>query len=182
MTSDILTQARLKSLYSYCASSGLFTKKVSTGSTKAGHNPKANHAEGYIVICIDKKPYLAHRLAFLFMNGELPHEHVDHINHIRDDNRWVNLREATWKINQKNMTMRLDNKSGHCGVSLHKPTNRWRAHIMCDGVLMHLGLYDSIETAVAVRESAEKLLGFHPNHGRVIPRNIPCDDPPLIGE
>jgi hypothetical protein len=57
---------------------------------------------GYITIGFKYKHYLAHRLAFLYMTGQWPKEQLDHINGIRDDNKWANLREATPGQNSTN--------------------------------------------------------------------------------
>ena len=44
----------------------------------------------------------AHRIAFLWMTGRWPEPETDHINGIRNDNRWSNLREVTVSQNQLN--------------------------------------------------------------------------------
>ncbi len=44
--------------------------------------------------------FYAHRLAFALMVGRFPADEVDHINRIRRDNTWTNLREATRRENQ----------------------------------------------------------------------------------
>lgn len=46
--------------------------------------------------------YLAHRLAFLYMTGAFPTNQVDHINRVRNDNRFINLREVLPSDNSKN--------------------------------------------------------------------------------
>ena len=48
------------------------------------------------------------------------------------------------------------NTSGIQGVSLHKPTNKWRAYIKINGKQIHLGLFDDIEDAANARHLAEK--------------------------
>ena len=56
---------------------------------------------------------------------------VDHINRIPLDNRLVNLREATFKTNNNNVSMHKNNTSGYTGV--RRVDNRWIARIECDG-------------------------------------------------
>ena len=58
--------------------------------------------QGYRCIEINGDFYKLHRLTFLYMIGRLPINQIDHINHIRNDNRWCNLREVTHKENCKN--------------------------------------------------------------------------------
>jgi hypothetical protein len=69
---------------------------------------------------------LAHRFVFYFLTGEMP-EHVDHINRLKHDNRLVNLRSVTHQQNMFNK-----NSKGYC---IDKRTDKWRAHIMVNGVL-----------------------------------------------
>ena len=57
---------------------------------------------------------LLHRLAFLYMKGTIP-EYVDHINRIRTDNRWLNLRACTSSENTLNKKLGT-NKSGFPGI------------------------------------------------------------------
>jgi hypothetical protein len=73
---------------------------------------------GYVSIMLDRQSYLAHRMAFVYMTGKLPMGLVDHINGIRSDNRWINLRDATHSINQQNQKLPRSNcKSGALGVT-----------------------------------------------------------------
>jgi HNH endonuclease len=50
------------------------------------------NSDGYRVIEIDETEYFAHDLAWLWMTGEFPKGQIEHINGIKDDNRWCNLR------------------------------------------------------------------------------------------
>ena len=53
------------------------------------------NSEGYRIINIDGIEYYAHDLAFLYMTGEVPKGEVEHINGIKDDDSWKNLRLKT---------------------------------------------------------------------------------------
>jgi len=125
MTDQILTQDRLKELLHYCPDTGIFTWKVKYSRCLnigdiAGCLDKSN---GYIKIGIDKKAYRAHRLAFLYMDGALPPRHVDHVNRIRNDNRWDNIRHATPMDNMKNRK----GNNAFVGVHFNKKCKKWRA-------------------------------------------------------
>jgi len=161
MSSNILTQAILKELFHYDPETGLFIwikarKKVTVGNVAGFHDER-----GYIRICINQKWHRAHRLAFMHMTGSVPRE-IDHINHIKDDNRWVNLRAANRIINNRNSSLRKDNKSGVVGVSRQRRGKPWRVEIASK----YIGCFDNIDDAIKAREDANIKYGFHENHGR----------------
>lgn len=120
---------------------------------------------GYWVISINSVIKSAHRWAFLYMTGELPIS-IDHINHIRSDNRWSNLRIATQSENCRNMPLLSSNSSGFCGVSWSKTKNNWRAYIKIGEKTIHLGYFKSKDNAIAARLSANAHYKFHENHGK----------------
>jgi len=49
-------------------------------------------AQGYLVVTFGGKQYKAHCLAWLQMTGSWPVGPIEHVNRIKTDNRWVNLR------------------------------------------------------------------------------------------
>jgi len=151
-----LTQERLKELLHYDPDNGLFTwNKRMGGSAKKGKVAGTAHSGGYIQIRIDKKIYLAHRLAFLYIEGYMPENEVDHVNRIKDDNRWCNLRHVSRSCNARNTSICGNNKSGVTGVSQWKAGNKWRAIITVLGINKHLGIFKSFEEAVMARWKAE---------------------------
>lgn len=123
------------------------------------------YPDGYIVTKLGDKRYGLHRLAVLYMTGILP-KCVDHINHVRGDNRWVNLRTATPTDNQRNKGKQKNNTSGVTGVSWHKDNKRWEAQIYLDNEKKYLGQFVKFSDAVDARKNAEVLYGFHENHGK----------------
>lgn len=89
-----------------------------------------------------------------------PHEHVDHINGDRLDNRRANLRVATQKENVRNRTSHAGSTSGYLGVSFDRGKNRWRAQIRPDGQRIHLGWFrDEWEAAEAYNDAAREHFG-----------------------
>ena len=125
----MLTIEQLKEVLDYNPDTGLFTWIKSTQQTKAGSVAGNKTNQGYIRISVKRKRYLAHRLAYLYMTGHFPENFIDHINHIRHDNRWTNLRDATSSQNQANQVNPKNNTSGYKGVSWHKSTKKWLAKI-----------------------------------------------------
>jgi hypothetical protein len=116
---------QLKEILEYQPETGLFFwKKGIQGiikGSKAGHLSK----DGYVDIRIKNRLYPAHRLAWLMMTGNWPDDFIDHINRIKSDNRFVNLREATKAENAQNTNIQSNNTSGYKGVVWHKPNKNW---------------------------------------------------------
>ena len=151
----MFTQKELKRVLRYDPETGEFTWKVSKGTAHAGSVAGHLHSDGYTHIGINGKIYKAHRLAWLYVHGKWPKDQIDHINHVRNDNRISNLREASNKDNGLNQKLHKTNSSGVSGVYPHTP-GRWKSSIMKNGKLKHLGHFDSFKEAVAARKSAEK--------------------------
>jgi hypothetical protein len=99
------------------------------------------------------------------MTGEWPSEQIDHIDHIKQNNRWLNLREADNQTNSKNKPILSTNTSGVTGVSWDKSKQKHHAYITVNDRKLSLGCFDAFEDAVSSRKSAEVRYGFHRNHG-----------------
>jgi hypothetical protein len=162
--SESLTQAALKAHVSYDPITGLFTRLIASQKTLTGELAGWEY-NGYTYLRVDNTAYKAHRLAFLYMTGGFPAEHVDHINGIRDDNRWANLREVTNAENTKNRRLNKNNKSGVPGVKYKKSTARWEVYAG-GSPRFYIGSSKNWFEAVCMRKSAELRHNCHPNHGR----------------
>jgi len=162
----MITQSELKNLLDYSPENGLFRWiKPTNSSVRVNSVAGYKTGGGYIYITINGSQYMAHRLAWLYVRGVWPKEQIDHINHVGDDNRLVNLREATNQENQRNASIRKDNASGITGVVYRKLTGKWESRIKVNGKDIYLGCYVSKEKAIKRREFANVLYGFHENHG-----------------
>ena len=119
------------------------------------------NGNGYLVGRIDGQKYYAHRVIWALHNGRWPAHGIDHINGVRDDNRIVNLREATAAENSRNARRPTNNTSGVKGVSLFKATGRWEAYISAGGSKKkHLGFYATRdEAADAYAQAARQFYG-----------------------
>ncbi|WP_186079341.1 HNH endonuclease signature motif containing protein [Burkholderia gladioli] len=149
-----ITADRLRDVMIYDAETGEFTWIRSIGSVRAGS--RAGMLEkGYRRIKIDGRFYLAHRLAWLYMNGVWPASLIDHRNGDRDDNRWTNLRECNYQQNAQNTASTSKGVSGLKGVHWHESTSKWRATIMRSGRNISLGLFLSKEAAHAAYVAAK---------------------------
>lgn len=155
-----LTQERLRSLVHYNPETGIFTWLVSSRQNKAGDQVEGPDGGGYLCMVIEGERYLAHRMAFFYMEGYFPENTVDHINRIKIDNRWKNLREATMQCQLRNSSVRKDSFSGIKGVVWNRFRRKWMASIGVDGESKHLGLFSDKLEAAYYRFSAEQCLGF----------------------
>lgn len=163
---DTLTQVTLWSAFNYDPVTGDLVIARETHGKTIGDSATYAGSNGYLHISIQEKQFLAHRIIHLMMTGEWPEEHMDHINHVRTDNSWANLRQVSQKENNQNMPKSSNNSSGVTGISLHKPTGKWRAYISRDSRQVHLGLFDSMSAAVDARNLAIEQEGYHINHGK----------------
>lgn len=168
MTKPIITQKELKEILDYNCVTGDFTwitkgrsKKIMAGDIAGS----VSSSTGYRYIRINGGYYAAHRLAFIFMGEPLPCQ-VDHINHVKTDNSWANLRFATDQINAKNMPLRKTNKSGITGVFWDRSKKMWCARIGINNKSAHIKYSSDKFEAICARKSAEVKYGFHENHGR----------------
>lgn len=159
----MITQQRLKQLFNYDETTGVFTRRVAVGRHgchKAGAIAGTKTSRGYIVIGFDDQRCMAHRLAWLYVHGVLPTTDLDHINRNKSDNRISNLRLVNRSQNMHNVNLRKHNSSGYNGVSWHKPRKKWRAYIFIDYRQKHLGLFNTVEDAIAARKQAERAFGM----------------------
>jgi hypothetical protein len=156
----MLTIEQLKEVLEYNPDTGLFTWLKSNGRRAKVGNVAGCKNKGYIVIKINRKRHLAHRLAYLYMAGNFPENLIDHINHIRDDNRWTNLRDATCSQNDANRVKQKNNTSGYKGVRWNKTTKKWRAKIRYMNKDIHIGVYTTPqEASEAYKKKAIELHG-----------------------
>ena len=161
----MLTQTQLKAQFHYNPETGDFHRKTRQGIYAPGLVNNAPNKDGYIPMKVEGKIYVAHRLAYLYMLGRFPSRDMDHINHTKTDNRWVNLRAVTPAENARNQPLMKRNTSGVCGVYWLKKSRCWRASIKTKGKRISVGRFKCFKDAVAARHAAEEKYGFHPNHG-----------------
>lgn len=90
---------------------------------------------------------------------------VDHINHVRNDNRLCNLRFVTRSENLKNQSISSKNTSGVTGVYFSKAKKKYIAQIKVNREVIYLGIFDTLEGAAEARRQADRKYKFNNNHG-----------------
>lgn len=150
-----LTQERLKELLHYDPETGLFVRLRKTKKSAVGSVAGSSNSAGYLVIRVDEKVYYAHRLAILYVTGEWPTAHMDHIDGDRSNNRYSNIRDVSATVNGQNR--RSANKSSSTGLlGAHRKRSRFASRIVVDGTEVSLGRFDSPEEAHAAYIAAKR--------------------------
>lgn len=165
-----LTVQLAKENFSYDPSTGDLFRITSNGLSKPY---RATDAYGYIYVEFKGRQYKGHRIIFMVQGIDPEGLEVDHIDGIKTNNRWENLRLVSHHENLKNRRRRKANSSGIVGV--RNDRGRWAAIICVEGKYKHLGSFETKEEAAQARKEAEKKYGFHENHGGKI-------KPPQVGD
>jgi hypothetical protein len=149
MAKTDLTAQRLRELLHYDPETGVFTRKVyrcargAANSTAGYPNP-----DGYIHFMVDRRMYMAHRLAWLYMTDKWPEYLVDHRDGNKSNNRFDNLRQADRSLNAQNKrAARSDSKSGLAGAYFDARWGKWFSNITYGGKRRGLGMFATAQEA-----------------------------------
>lgn len=145
-----ITHERLKSLLRYEPETGHFFWLATRGPRHPGDIAGTVTTQGYRQLTIDTIQVRANRMAFLYMTGRHPSGQIDHINGVRSDDRWENLRNVTPSMNQHNRR-KADSKSqsGLLGVIYLKRLKKWTSRLRSKGKDFQSGLFQTKEEAHA---------------------------------
>jgi hypothetical protein len=123
----VITQEYLKERLRYNPISGLFTWVIGNGAgVSAGSIITATDKAGYVITSFKGftvRNYKVHSLAFLHMLGYLPTA-VDHIDGIKHNNAWSNLREATSNQNNWNQSISTRSSTKIKGITWYDGTTK----------------------------------------------------------
>lgn len=124
-------------------------------------------SSGYLYVQVHGRLYLVHRVVMLMCYGFCGEGlEVDHLNHVRNDNRLFNLRFVTRRENQRNQSLSSKSSTGVTGVYFSKARKKYVAQIMVDGEKIFLGRFETLEEAAAARAEANLKFKFNNNHGK----------------
>lgn len=144
----MITQERLKELFDYNPETGELINKINRG-TRARKGQRAgcvDVSQGYRVVRIDGKNRREHIMIWVWMTGSYPTYEIDHINRVRDDNRWCNLRDVSHHENTRNQGCPKNNLLGIKGVR-KTPNNTYRASVTVNGKTKHIGTFKTVSEA-----------------------------------
>ncbi len=142
-----LTQALAREAFEYL--DGLLYWRIKPSrDTVIGDVCGSERKDGYRILRFKKKPYLAHRVIFLWHRGYMP-RFVDHIDRDPRNNRIENLREATHRQNHSNRAKQSNNTSGYKGVSWIARDRKYQAKIKIGDRHVNLGYFDDPSEAHA---------------------------------
>nr|DAL65567.1 MAG TPA_asm: homing endonuclease [Caudoviricetes sp.] len=129
----------------YCPVTGKFFREYKNHSRETALSV---NSAGYHTLWYNGKCRPAHQVAYLLMGVEVkPGWVVDHINRVRTDNRWCNLRVVPDKVNRHNRGQ-TKGRTLPTGVRVTS-SGKYQARVRVDGKLLSLGSYDSVDTALA---------------------------------
>jgi hypothetical protein len=120
-----------------CFTNGHIYRVMANGNMEYCNNTNKNE---YMRLSCKYKKYLHHRIigyAFLGLDIENTLLEIDHINHIRYDNRVDNLRIVTPQ----------ENKFNNSGKGYRVRGNKWQARIRFNCKDIHLGYFKTEEEA-----------------------------------
>lgn len=149
----------LRRRFAYDPATGHLTYKVPGPPKKrVGDRAGSLGKRGYRDVSVKGALYKEHRVIWAIVTGAWPTHDVDHVNRVRDDNRWANLREATRSENLSNQGLKPNNKSGLKGVS-----SRGGSHVAVfrlHGKIQRIGPFKTArEAAMAYDKSVLAHLG-----------------------
>lgn len=164
-----MSRDELRTMLSYSRETGFLTWVTCPAGgqgairVKSGTPVTCKSVYGYVVVRVNKVLYPAHRIIWLWETGDWPPAMIDHVNGIKDDNRWENLRLATASQNGANRRASIPNTSGYRGVT--RVGDRWVAQIGLDSHHTGLGTFDTPKEAYDAYCAA--VLAHHGEFGRV---------------
>lgn len=120
--------------------------KIRFAGEIAGKTPTI---KGYLRVRLNNKMYMVHRIIYKMNTGTEPNV-IDHINGIKHDNRFENLRSGTHRDNARNTILCKNNKSGH--PNIYDTPYGWKVSDRINGKQIHVGTYPTLEEAIEAKK------------------------------
>jgi outer membrane protein assembly factor BamB len=147
-----LTAKVARSLLSYDRDTGELRWRVRpVANIPAGTIAGRVNGSGYWQTNVRGRKYSNHRLAWLIVTGEWPKGQIDHVNRIRSDNRFCNLRDVSGSENCLNRDYRFTNPRG---VSFVQRTEKWQVQVCLYRQVKYIGQYADRDVAISAYANA----------------------------
>ena len=159
-----ITKELLEERFIINPKTGIILNRISSGPrAQAGKEAGSLGQRGYRSIKINGRDYKTARIIWFYAHGCWP-INIDHINHVKTDDRLINLRSVSQAENCRNRSKNSNNTSGVAGVYWDKKARKWCARIKVDGQRIHLGYFNNLADAATTRAAAKIEHGYHANH------------------
>jgi DNA-directed RNA polymerase subunit N (RpoN/RPB10) len=157
-----MTQQQLLDTFEYRDGELYWKKDIYRKIKKGMKAGTIKNDTGYVIICVKRTLYRAHRLIWTMFNGEIPEgKLLDHIDRNRSNNRIENLRLVTISENARNSKRYVTNTTGVRGVYYDKGMKKYCARIYkAPYEVVILGYSESLEEAARMRREAELVNGY----------------------
>jgi len=147
-----ITADVVRLIYDYDPQTGFLTHRRGRGRAKRNSRAGTVKKNGYRTIRVRGRWFSSGRVAWLHYYGEWPRHQIDHINHVRDDDRIANLRDVPGAVNMHNLgALRSNSTTGVVGVSFNKRQRKYVASVYVGGRCIFLGQFSSLPEAAEAR-------------------------------
>ena len=157
----VIAASDIKDWLSYNPKTGDFRWIKRKGRlANAGSVAGTINRDGYVRLFFNGMSVMAHRLAFFYYYGEFPLLEIDHLNGVRNDNRIINLKEASRIDNVRNnhntaFCLRGYNPSSKNKTkcrNIYKCNAKYAVVVSINKKSISFGRWSTLEEAIAVRD------------------------------
>jgi hypothetical protein len=135
-------------------------------NNKTGKPPLAVNINGYLRVTTsvnNKRKFMqAHHVVWFFEYGEWPTSCVDHIDGVKTNNHYTNLRLVTSRENAQAYRKSIKSSSPYQGVTWDKAIKKWTSRIRVENKNKYLGTFTCELEAARAYDKALVGLGLKP--------------------